>query len=248
MGSTPNRAEWRGHASKTQSDTGLAAVIRETTRLWRRHDLGYDQTKYVVEHVRRELALAPPAGRRRSVDRLDRVEVERLIQAAYRTRSRRGLMIKSLFLTGTRVSEFVQVRVEDLHLDSDPPQIRLVHAKGGASRYVPILPSLAQELRTHLQARRRGYLFESNRHTHYAVRTVQTMVAACAREVGIAKRVYPHLLRHSIATILLDSGQMPIDQVQKFLGHQRLSTTQIYAETSIGALGDNYLRALSSPG
>jgi integrase/recombinase XerD len=52
---TLNQAERRGHASKTQSQTGLAAVIRETTRLWRRHDLGYDQTKYVVEHVRREL-------------------------------------------------------------------------------------------------------------------------------------------------------------------------------------------------
>jgi hypothetical protein len=78
----------------------------------------------------------------------------------------------------------------------------------------------------HLQGRRHGYLFESNRHTHYSVRTVQTMIAACAREAGIAKRVYPHLLRHSIATILLDSGYVPIDQVQKFLGHLRLSTTQ----------------------
>jgi integrase/recombinase XerD len=182
------------------------------------------------------------------VDCLDRVEVERLIQAAYRTRSRHGLMIKTLFLTGARVSEFVQVRVEDLHLDSDPPQMHLRHAKAGASRYVPILSSLAQELRTHLHGRRRGHLFESNRRTHYAVRTVQTMVAACAREAGITKRVYPHLLRHSIATILLDSGQMPIDQVQKFLGHRRLTTTQIYVETSVRALVDNYLRALSSPG
>jgi integrase/recombinase XerD len=74
------------------------------------------------------------------------------------------------------------------------------------------------------------------------------MVAACAREAGIVKRVHPHLLRHSIATILLDSGRIPIDQVQKFLGHRRLSTIQIYAETSVRALGDNYLRALSSPG
>jgi len=82
------------------------------------------------------------------------------------------VMIKTLFLTGARVSEFVQVRIEDLHFDSDPPQIHLVHAKGGASRYVPILPSLAQELRTHLQGRRHGYLFESNRHKHYSVRTV----------------------------------------------------------------------------
>ena len=65
-----------------------------------------------------------------------------------------------------------------------------------------------------------------------------------ALAAGIAKRVYPHLLRHSIATILLDSGEVPIDQVQKFLGHLQLSTTQIYAQTSIRALGENYLRAL----
>jgi site-specific recombinase XerD len=50
------------------------------------------------------------------------------------------------------------------------------------------------------------------------------------------------LLRHSIATILLDSGLVPIDQVQKFLGHLNLSTTQIYAETSLRALGENYPR------
>ena len=47
-----------------------------------------------------------------------------------------------------------------------------------------------------------------------------------------------------IATILLDSGQVPIDQVRKFLGHLHLSTTQIYAETSLRALGENYVRAL----
>jgi integrase/recombinase XerD len=63
--------------------------------------------------------------------------------------------------------------------------------------------------------------------------------------LSAAPRVYPHLLRHSIATILLDSGQVPIDQVQKFLGHLHLSTTQIYAETSMRALGENYVRALT---
>ena len=47
-----------------------------------------------------------------------------------------------------------------------------------------------------------------------------------------------------MATILLGSGQVPINQVQKFLGQLHLSTTQIYAETSLRALGDNYVRAL----
>ena len=237
--------ERRGQTAKAPSRADLADVIRETTRLWRKHHLGYDQTKYVVEQVRRRLDLRPPVTRSRTVERLDRAEVERLIAAAYRDGSRRGLMVKTLFLTGARVSEFVHIRVEDLHLDDDPPRIHLAHAKGQANRSVPILLALAQELRTHLQGRCQGYLFESNRHTRYAVRTVQTMVQRCARAAGITRRVHPHLLRHSIATILLDSGRVPIDQVRKFLGHLHLSTTQIYAETSLRALGENYVRALS---
>jgi integrase/recombinase XerD len=238
-------ADVRGQAVKAHNAEALAGVIRAMVRLWRRHHLDYDQTKYVVEQVRRHLALTPPRTRRRTVDRLDRQEIERLIHAGYRADSRHGLMIKTLFLTGCRVAEFVHIKVEDLHLDADPPQIHVVQAKRGASRYVPILSSVAQELRTHLQGRRTGYLFESNRHTRYSPRGIQAVVKARAREAGLDKRVYPHLLRHSIATLLLDSGQMPIDQVQKFLGHLELTTTQVYAETSVRALGDNYLRALA---
>jgi integrase/recombinase XerD len=103
-----------------------------------------------------------PARRPRTVQRLDRSEVERLVNSAYQDRSQEGLLIKTLvslkvlFLTGTRVSEFVQIRVEDLFLDSDPPQIHITHPKGHADRYVLVLPTLAQELRTHIQNRRRG--------------------------------------------------------------------------------------------
>jgi integrase/recombinase XerD len=222
----------------------LDPVVQETFRLWRKHHLSYDQTKYVVEQVRRRLALEPPRQRNRTVARLEQSEIERLIRATYRSQSKYGLMIKTLFLTGARVDEFVHIRVEDLLLEGDSPQIHITHAKRGADRYVPILPALADELRTHLQGRQTGFLFESNRHTPYSTRTVQSIVTTCARTAGIKKRVYPHLLRHSIATILLDSGFVPIDQVRKFLGHLHISTTQIYAETSLQALGENYLRAL----
>lgn len=83
--------------------------------------------------------------------------------------------------------------------------LRSQHAKRQADRYVPILPALADETRTHLQGRRQGFPFECNRHTRYSTRMVQSVVKDCARRVGIAKRVNPHLLRHSVATILLDS-------------------------------------------
>ncbi len=242
---TPKKlAKVRGSRTKAQLVPPLTDVILGTTQLWRKHHLGYDQTKYVVEQVRRRLKLEPSGTRRRTVDRLDKPEVERLIRNTYQSHNKYGLMIKTLFLSGARVDEFVHIKVEALHLDADPPQIYLDHCKKESNRYVPVLPALAQELRTHLNGRHHGYLFETNRHDRYSPRTVQYIVKTAAQEAGIDKRVYPHLLRHSIATILLDSGEVPIDQIQKFLGHLQLSTTQIYAETSVRALGENYTRAM----
>jgi hypothetical protein len=116
------RRKVRGKQTNTQFADGLGDVVRETTRLWRKHHLGYDQTKYVVEQVRCRLTLLPPGSRRRTVNRLDKIEMERLIQNTYQSHSKYGLMIKTLFLSGARVDEFVHIRVEDLHLDGDPPQ------------------------------------------------------------------------------------------------------------------------------
>src|SRR5260221_976912 len=82
------------------------------------------------------------------------------------------------------LQSFAHLAERLLLLDGDPPQIHIVHAKGGADRYVPVLPALAHELRTHLQGRQRGFLFESNRHTRYSRRTVQSIVTRCARSAS----------------------------------------------------------------
>ena len=163
-----NASTVRGQKPQAKSPQDMTEVLRETTKLWRKHHLSYDQSRYVVEQVRRALQLSAPRERRRTVARLDKHEVGRLIEAAYRKGSHYGLMVKTLFDTGARVSEFINIQVVDLRLDLDPPQISLAVAKGGSDGYVPILPTLAQELRTHLRARKAIYLFESNRHTRYA--------------------------------------------------------------------------------
>jgi len=247
--SAPKSAELRGEIANAHSDTAapnLAAAVAQTVKLWRKHHLDYGQTKYVVEQARRQLQVSPANARKRTVDRLDQPEVDRLIKAAYRFQSKYGLLVKTLFYSGARVDEFRHIRVEDLHLEDDPPQIHLTHAKRQSTRYVPLLKSLAQELQTHLAGRTTGYLFESNRHDLYSARAIQDIVKESAEAAGITKRVYPHLLRHSIATLLLQSGEVPLDQVQKFLGHLQIGTTQIYAQTSLRALGENYQRALKA--
>jgi integrase/recombinase XerD len=69
-------------------------------------------------------------------------------------------------------------------------------------------------------------------------------VKETATAAKIDKRVYPHLLRHSVATILLERG-MPLEQIQKLLGHAKLETTQIYAESTPEMMKESYQKALA---
>ncbi len=110
--------------------------------------------------------------------------MQALNDAAYGLRSSYGLMVKTLFYTGARVAEFIHIRVDDLHLQDNPPQVHVAEPKRQSTRYVPVPPSLAHELRTHLGPRRVGFLFESNRHTRYSPRTIQSIVKQAALAAG----------------------------------------------------------------
>src|SRR5215216_1460419 len=188
----------RTPSRKAKPQDSLKSLISATTKLWRKHHLSYDQARHVSKEVRRALGIERVKTRKRVVERLSREEEQRLIQHAYKDRSEHGLLIKTLFQTGARVSEFANIRVEYFYFDE--LMILIEKGKGGKSRYVPILAELAQELQTHLGERETGYLFETNRHLPYSPRRIQQVVKAAAEKAKIAKRVYPHLLRHSVAT------------------------------------------------
>jgi integrase/recombinase XerD len=232
----------RTPSSKAKQPKSLKSLITATTKLWRKHHLTYDQIRYVSKEARTALSVKRVKIRKRVVVRLSRDEEKRLIHAAYREKGERGLLIKTLFQTGARVAEFVNIHVEDFYLDE--AMILISKGKGGKSRYVPILPDLAHELRTYLGNRTTGYLFESKRNLPYSPRRIQQVVKAIAEKAKIAKRVYPHILRHSVATTLLERG-MPMEQIQKFLGHANLETTQIYAESTTEMIKESYRKALA---
>jgi integrase/recombinase XerD len=175
------------------------------------------------------------------IARLSRTEEVHLIAQAYRMPGVRGLLITTLFQTGTRVSAFVQVQVPEVYFDEQ--MLLITHAKGGKQRYVPRLPELTHALRTYLRERTTGPLFTTRRHTLYSPRWIQQLVQETAALAGIPKRVHPHLLRHSVATTLLERG-MPLEQIQQFLGHARLETTQIYAASTSAMIKESYQKAL----
>ncbi len=232
----------RTQSQKAKPAPDLQAVIKATEKLWRRHHLTYDQTRYVAKEVRRALKVQRPRSRVRVIERLSQEEERRLIDTAYRLPGTRGLLIKTLFQTGVRVSEFVHIQVADVYFEEEMILIR--QGKGGKQRYVSILSELAQELKTHLRGRAKGYLFETNRHAAFSPRRIQQIVKETADLAGITKRVSPHTLRQSVATTLLEHG-MPLEQIQKFLGHAKIDTTQIYAASTTAMIKDSYQQALS---
>src|SRR5918998_865963 len=97
---------------KAKPQDSLKSLISATTKLWRKHHLTYDQARYVSKEVRKVLGIERVKTRRQVVQRLSREEERRLIQHAYRDRSEHGLLIKTLFQTGARVSELAHIKVE----------------------------------------------------------------------------------------------------------------------------------------
>ena len=204
-----------------------------------REGVDYAQSKAVFKAARARAGLHAPPERRGGVDRLTVEEELRFLDHAYARDGRTGLLLQVLLETGARASELVQLRVEDVGFAERVVIIR--HGKGRKHREVPIRRELAQLLRLHVGPRRAGPLFASRQrgsgpvpHTLTRQRVGQ-LVREVARSAGIARRVYPHLLRHTVATRLLALG-MDITDLQRFLGHESIDTTRHYAETAAATL------------
>lgn len=144
---------------------------------------------------------------------------------------RNRAILEVFYATGARVSEVCDVRRRDIDLQERT--IRL-SGKGGKQRMVPLGLAARQALEAYLQEVRpghdrldAGYLFLSHRGRRLCRETVFRIVKRAALLAGITKNVYPHLLRHSFATHMLEGGAH-LRIVQELLGHADLATTELY--------------------
>jgi integrase/recombinase XerD len=210
---------------------------RRIARILRNGDYDYDGSKYVFKLARQEAGLKPPTKRSGTVARMTQEETDAFIETAYEADGRRGLMLRTLLETMLRVSEFVALQVEDISFAERLLTVR--DGKGGKRREVPLSRSLARELRLHIGGRNTRPLFQSPRGGSYSVRRIQQIVKETAEDAGITKPVHPHLLRHTMATRLVNRG-MPLDHIRKVLGHESIDTTRIYAETETESVKESF--------
>lgn len=222
--------------------TELEHVTKQFVNIARKNHLSYGQLKYMFSNIRRSLELEPTKKRRNPIELLTAIELETLVSTAYAKKPLKGLMVRTLLLTGARVNEFRHFKIMDFNFEESEIFIRV--GKGKKSRTVPILPSLSRELQMHRGNRKLGWLFETQDARQFSVRRIQQIIKEVAKAAGITKRVYPHLLRHQVATYLINND-MPENHLQKFLGHSEPSTTQLYAQLAIEPVKKSYNNAFN---
>lgn len=144
---------------------------------------------------------------------------------------RNRCIVEMMYACGLRVSECSDLLLSNV--DQNQLMIRVI-GKGNKERMIPFYPRLNELIHLYIKAYRNiydtnnsYYLFITNRGSKVTPRIIQIMLQNLAGKVDIPFNIHPHMLRHSFATHLLDNGS-DLRTVQELLGHEHLSTTQIY--------------------
>lgn len=158
------------------------------------------------------------------------IELEKLRNACETIRD--SAIIEFLYSTGCRVTEMERVDITDV--DFAKKEV-LLFGKGNKHRISYLNARAELALKKYLKVRQdtNSALFVSNRKPHGRIKkaAIEKRVRQLGEMSQIGRRVYPHLIRHTTATDGLFRG-MPVEEVQKLLGHVNITTTMIYAEVS----------------
>ena len=163
------------------------------------------------------------------------------IAKASKTPERDTLIFELLYGAGLRISELVALKWDDIDLES---RWLVVTGKGDKERRVPFGRFAAEALgrMSAKYGRESDYILpDESGVKSINVRTVHRIVTGIAKTAG-AFSVTPHVLRHSCATHMLEGGAS-LKFIQEFLGHENLSTTQIYLSISASRMKESYVKA-----
>jgi site-specific recombinase XerD len=157
---------------------------------------------------------------------MSRAEVKTIVQHC--TPEKYRVMLSILYGCGLRISELLNLKVQDIDGERRTFKIRL--GKGSKDRFVVIPPSLLEQLRRYwCHEHPRDWLFPTGFRGNYPISdsALRKKLKATLQIVGISKRCSPHSFRHAYATHQLEAG-MPLHQLQHQLGHNDVRTTSRY--------------------
>ena len=168
------------------------------------------------------------------------LDVDLIDKYSYRDKA----MLETMYATGLRVSELVNLKINDIDFDSC---LIKTLGKGSKERVIPVgdyailfILKYLNDFRPQLLKKDfNDYLFLNNRGTKISRQTFYKLIEKLAIKKNIKTKISPHTLRHSFATHLLDRGA-DIVSIKEMLGHSSLATTQIYTHISNKKLQEDY--------
>lgn len=172
-------------------------------------------------------------------------EIDQLIAALDLSKPeghRNKAILETLYSCGLRVSELVNLQFSNLFFNEG---FMRVIGKGNKERLVPISPSVEKEIKLYVQHIRsqmnikpghEDYVFLNRRGQQLTRVMIFTIIKNLANEIGLKKQISPHTFRHSFATHLLEGGAN-LRAIQEMLGHESITTTEIYTH-----LNQEYIR------
>lgn len=198
-------------------------------------NLAINALKFYYEEILRRKFFVPGAGIKRPKSEkklpvvLSKAEVIKMIDSLDNVKHK--LMIRILFGSGLRVSELIDLKINDI--DFFRKIITVRHGKGAKDRITIVSEQTLRYVENYLlEYQPLVYLFESHQAGQKLnVRSAQKIVEEAAKSAGVNSEVSAHSLRHSFATHLLENGT-DIRYIQEILGHARLETTQIYTKVT----------------
>jgi integrase/recombinase XerD len=162
-------------------------------------------------------------------------------------------LLELLYATGVRTKELIRLKVEDVNLKDQTIFIR--QGKYRKDRLIPVPVVTAGYLKEYIERVRprfiksmyrrgedQGFLFLSYTGTHFLANRLKDIFKRAKAAAGIDKPVTAMVLRHSIASHLLENG-MEMRYIQEFLGHERMVSTQVYAKVTLSGLRKHYNKA-----
>lgn len=181
--------------------------------------LGMPNRFYEIERPRKEYKLPTV---------ISKMEVMQIIQHANNIKHK--CIIELLYSSGLRRSELLNLKPTDI--DSKRMLVRVNGGKGSKDRYTLLSKTALKDLRIYfMEWKPRTYLFEGQKGGKYTPQSVLKIVKNAAIKAKIAQTVTPHVLRHSFATHLLESGT-DLRKIQVLLGHGSSKTTEIYTHVA----------------
>jgi integrase/recombinase XerC len=191
-----------------------------------------------------------PRQKKRLPKAIDVEQVEKLLSAPNDKTllgARDRAILETLYSTGIRVSELVGINFGDI---DETGQAIVIRGKGRRERIIPLGTHAMTAISHYLGVLEVNSipneisdpLFINKHTTRLSTRSVRRKVSKYLEQVGLDPSISPHTLRHSFATHLLDNGA-DLRSVQELLGHQSLSTTQIYTHLTTKRMRETYDKA-----